>query len=115
MRPIYDGAVLLAVWIGLAVAFVAVVWGAVRAITLGLRTWRSIRRFSRGLSDRLEVVAREAARAEEKAATASQSSVKLAAALERLQRSLAVLAILRAAAGEVSAETAVFRNLIPRK
>jgi hypothetical protein len=41
--------------------------------------------------------------------------VKLAAALERLQRSLAVLAILRSAAGEVSAETAVFRNLIPRK
>jgi hypothetical protein len=115
MRPIYDGAVLLAVWIGLAVSFVAVVWGAVRAVTRGLRTWRSFRRFSRGLSERLEVVGREAARAEEKAAIASQSSVKLAAALERLQRSLAVLAVLRAAAAEASAETAVFRNLIPRK
>jgi hypothetical protein len=106
---------LLAVWIGLAVSFVAVVWGAVRATTRGLRTWRSLRRFSRGLSERLEVVAREAARAEEKAATASQSSVRLAAALERLQRSLAVLALLRAAASEVSDGPAGIGNLIPRK
>jgi hypothetical protein len=104
--------VLLAVWIGLGVSFVAVVWGAVRAVTRGLRTWRSLKRFTRGLSERLAVVEREAARAEEKAAKASQSSAKLATATEQLQRSLAVLAVLRAAAAEASAGP---RNLIPRK
>ena len=106
---------LLAVWIGLAVSLGAVIYGGALAITHGLRTWRASRRFSRGLTERLDTLAAASAQTEQKAASVSQGSIRLTEALERLRRSQAELAVLREAAAEVSSSSAVLRSFFPRK
>jgi hypothetical protein len=108
-------AVLLAVWIALAVYLAVVAYGLFRAVTRGLHAMRSVRRLSRGLAQRLETLGTAAAAAERKAAAASEGTAELTTALERLQRSLAELQVLRAAAAEAYAGPARIRNLIPRK
>jgi hypothetical protein len=107
-------AMLLAVWIGLAVSLGAVLVGGWLALTQGLRTWRASRRLMRHMSAQLEAVSKSAAAAEEKAARANEKSLKLATALERLRRSQAELAVLREAVAEVSSSSAILRTLLAR-
>jgi hypothetical protein len=106
--------VLLAVWIGLALALGAVLLGGWLALTHGLRAWRGSRRLMRQMTEGLDHVSRSVALTERKAAATAEKSAKLTAALERLQRSQAELAVLRAAAAEVSASPAI-RTFFPRK
>jgi len=108
-------AVLLAVWIALAVSLAVVAYGLIRAVTRGLRAMRTVGRFNRGLAQRLEALNAAAAQAERKAAAASEGPAQLTTALERLRRALAELQVLRTAAAEAAAGPASLRNLIPRK
>ena len=112
---IYHAAVLLAVWIALAVYLAVVAYGLLRAVTRGLNTMRAMRRLNRGLAERLVTLNAATAAAERKAAAASEGTAQLTSALERLQRSLAELQVLRGAAAEAAAVPASVRNLIPRK
>jgi type II secretory pathway component PulF len=108
-------AVLLAVWIALAVYLAAVAYGLFRAVTRGLKTMRAFKRTNGALADRLAALTAAATETERKATAASESTAELSTALERLQRSLAELQVLRAAAAEAAAGPASLRNFIPRK
>jgi hypothetical protein len=107
--------VLIAVWIALALTSIAVVAAAASAASRGLRTWRGARRLMSQLESELQTLERNASAAGEKAAEAGKATEELAAAAERLQHSLAELAVLRAAAAEASALPRSLVSLVPRK
>jgi hypothetical protein len=107
--------VLTAVWIALAVGVAGFIGGAAFAVTRAFRTWRTFRRTSRNVSRRLGDLTAKAAATEEKAVAATANTTKLADAATRLQESLAVLAVLRAALSETTSGVGRVRSVVPRK
>jgi hypothetical protein len=108
-------AMLIVVWIALAVGLAACAGGVVLAVTRAFRAWRTFRRTSRTITRHLGDLTAKATATEEKAVAATANSTKLADAVARLQESLAVLAVLRAAFAETTAGAGRVRGVVPRK
>jgi uracil phosphoribosyltransferase len=106
---------LTAVWIALAVGFAAFAGGAAFAVSRAFRAYRTFRRTSRTITRHLGDLTAKAAATEEKAVAATGNSTKLADAATKLQESLAVLAVLRAAFSETTAGVGRVRGAVPRK
>ena len=81
----------------------------------GLRTWRSLRAFTASAEQALDAVNASAAQAETHGTALAAATERLEQAQARLKRSLAELAVLRAAANEVSTTVSRVRGLVPRK
>jgi hypothetical protein len=107
--------VLIAVWIALALGLAGFAGGVAVAVTRGFRAWRTFRRTSRHITQRLGELTDKAAATEEKAVAATANSAKLADVAARLQASLAELAVLRAALAEAQAGVGRVRSVVPRK
>lgn len=108
-------AMLIVVWIALAVALAAFAVGAALAVSRAFRAWRTFRRTSRNITRHLDDLTTKAAATEQKAVAATGNSTKLADAVARLQESLAVLAVLRAALADTTAGVNRVRGVVPRK
>jgi hypothetical protein len=98
----------LAAWISLAFLVGAVGGTGAYAGVRAWRTYKAFRAFSGAATAGLDDVLRRAGEAEEHALAATRSGEQLAAAVARLQASLARLTILRDAASEARA-TLTFR------
>jgi hypothetical protein len=85
------------------------------AIRRGLRTFRGFRAFSGSAEQALGAVTKSAEQAEARAAAISGATERLERARARLDKSLAELAVLRAAAAEVQRTFGAVRGLVPRK
>jgi Flp pilus assembly protein TadG len=107
--------VLTYVWIALAASVVAVVGGLVFAVSRAFNAWRTFRSLMRALARRLRELERKAAATEQHATAVTAKSTKVAEAAERLQESLATLAVLRDALDEAKAPISRARKLAPRK
>ena len=81
----------------------------------GWRAWRTFRSVSRRTTGALATVAETGAAVERRASTLAAGSERLATAVERLRRSLADLATLRAVAGEAQSLLGGVRGAVPRK
>src|SRR5437588_7304139 len=102
-------------WISLLFLVIALAGSVSVALVRGLRAWRAFRAVSGAVSSRLDAVMQTAAEAERHAISLSEASERLAAAIERLQESLAQLAVVRSAATEARGSLLSFRTLLPRK
>jgi len=105
----------VAAWIALGFLLVATIASLTVAGLRGLRLWRTFRSFSDQAETALDAVTRSTAAAEERAAALSANQERLRRATERLQISLAQLAVLRAAAAEANATFQRIRNVVPTK
>jgi hypothetical protein len=104
----------LLTWISLLFFLAALIGTGTFAVLHGLRTWRAARALSGVAGPELDRISRGAAEAEAHAVALSDGNVRLALAVERLQRSLAQLAILQDAATRARA-TLDPRRAFPRK
>ncbi len=102
-------------WIALVFLLVALVASATFAVVRGLHLWRGLRSFTGRAETALDSVMRLTATAEERSAALSANQERLKLATERLNRSLARLAVLRAAAAEANATFKRFRSVVPSK
>ena len=85
---------------------------------LGLRGWRlfrTVKAFGRAASAAVSGLTTAAANAEAKALGLSGHAERLTAAVERLEASLARLAVLRGAASEFKRSVDGLRGAVPRK
>jgi acetyl-CoA carboxylase beta subunit len=105
----------LLAWILLAALVVVVVAGSIVSTMRTLRTWRDFRSLGRSVGDALADVLRRAGDVEEHALRSADGGARLAEATARLQGSLAELAVLTEAAGEVRTSVRRGRALVPRK
>jgi hypothetical protein len=105
----------LVVWIVFAASGTFCVAAIAVAVTRGLRAWRTFKAVSTSLGGALEDFVGRAEAAGRHAAGAAERTARLTEAVSRLQRSLAVLAVLDSAAGETRAVIAGVRALVPRK
>jgi hypothetical protein len=105
----------LAAWIALAFLVVALVASAAVAVVRGLRLWRALSSFSAEAETALDVVMRETAEAEERAASLTAKQERLNRAIDHLKASLAQLQVLRAAAAEANATVSRIRSFVPSK
>jgi hypothetical protein len=103
------------IWIAVAFCLVAVLGSLAYATLRGLRLWRATRAASQRAADAIGAVTASAARAEERALGLTEKSERLAAATERLQVSLAELAVIRRAAAEPRTLLGSLRATVPRK
>jgi hypothetical protein len=110
--PHYDRSV---IWIAVAFCILALAGCGGYAAARAWRAWRVLRSTTRRANERLERVAASAAAAEARATGLTAGSERLAAATERLRRSLAELAVIRSAAAESQALVAALRGVVPRK
>src|SRR3954452_7538640 len=94
-RRRYDPRIALLIWISLAFLLLAVVGSASVLFLHARATWRTLRTFSDATSGAMADVERSAAAAEERATALAGGSEHLQAAIGRLERSLAQLAVLR--------------------
>jgi hypothetical protein len=104
----------LLTWISLLFFLAALIGSGTVAGLHGLRTWRAARALSGAAGPEVDRISRGAEEAERRAAALSDGNEQLAVAVERLQRSLAQLAILRNAA-ERARKTLDLRHVLPRK
>src|SRR4051794_31967580 len=104
----------LLTWISLFFFVAALVGSSAFAVVHGLRTWRAARALSGAAGEGLDRVSRGAAEAGAHAGALSDGNVRLAVAVERLQRSRAQLTLLRDAATRARA-TLDPRRALPRK
>ncbi len=102
-------------WISAVVAVVVVLGTGAYVARRALDLWRTFRRFSGVAGVAAERVALAASVAETRANTATVGAERLSAAAARLRRSRAQLAVLQAAAGEVTAALARLRRVVPTK
>jgi len=102
-------------WISLLFLVIALAGSVSVALVRGLRAWRAFRAVSGAVTSRLDAVMQTAAEAERHAVSLSEASERLAAAIERLQESLAQLAVVRSATTEARGSLLSFRTLLPRK
>ena len=103
------------IWAALAFCLVAVIGSIAYAAMRAWRLWRTVRATSGRATEATERVLASAAVTEEHVVSLTTGTERLAAAMERLQASLADLAVIRAAASETSALLASIRGLVPRK
>src|SRR5882672_8826029 len=87
----------LLAWISLLFLLLALAGSVTVAVVRGLRMWRAFRAFSGAARSALDAVMQTAAEAERHAVSLSEGSERLSAAVERLQESLAQLAVIRSA------------------
>ena len=102
-------------WLPLAFLVVAVFGSLVVAAVRGRHLWRLARGVSGPLAEAVDRVAASAALAGEKADALAGAGERFDAARERLRHSVAELAVLQAAAGEVQAGIDELQDLMPRK
>jgi hypothetical protein len=105
----------LVVWIVFAASGTFCIAAIVVAATRGLQAWRTFKAVSTSLGGALEDFVKRAEATGKHAAGAAERTARLTEAVSRLQRSLAVLSVLDAAAGESRALIAGVRALVPRK
>ena len=103
------------IWIALAFLLVALVASSTVVFLRGRRLWRHISAFSGEAETALDQVMSAAAITEERSAAFTANQERLTKAKERLQVSLAELAVLRAAADEARAPLNRLRALLPTK
>jgi predicted negative regulator of RcsB-dependent stress response len=103
------------IWIALAFCLVAVIGSLAYAAARGWRLWKTVRATSQRTAEATAQVLRSAEAAEAHVGSLGAGAERLAAAMERLQGSLAELAVLRSAASETSSLLASVRGLVPRK
>ena len=103
------------IWIALAFCVLAVAGSLAYAAVRAWRLWKTIRATSRLATEAAGRVMDSAATAEAHVASLGAGAERLATAMERLQASLAELAVIRAAASETSALLASIRGVVPRK
>jgi hypothetical protein len=103
------------IWIALAFCLVAVIGSIAYAAMRAWRLWRTVRATSKRGTEAADRVLASAAVTEEHVVSLTTGTERLAAALERLQTSLAELAAIRAAASEARALLASIRGVVPRK
>jgi hypothetical protein len=102
-------------WLSLAFCLVAIAGSSAYCAQRGRRTWRAFGSTSGRLTDALGEVSAAGEAAERKALSLSSGSERLVGAVDRLDRALAELAVLRRAAGEPPALLASLRGFAPRK
>ena len=102
-------------WLSFAFCVLAVTGSIAFCAVRGRRTWRAFDSTSGRLTDALDEVTAAGEAAERKAMSLSTGSERLVRAIDRLDRSLAELAVLRRAAGEPRALLGSIRVLAPRK
>jgi hypothetical protein len=107
-------ALALLTWISLLFFLAVFIGSATFAALRGLDTWRAARGLSGAVGPELNRISRTAAEAEAHAVRLSDGNARLALAVERLQRSLAQLAVLRHAASRARG-TLDPRRAFPRK
>lgn len=106
---------MLWVWLSLGIAVVAIAASVVFVVLRTLDAWRGFRSVSGLLTTELAAVTASADAASAKAAALGDDSVRLDAALRRLQRSRARLAVLSAAIDDVRSTVSRVTGLVPRK
>ena len=114
-RRRYDAAIALLIWISLLVLVLAIVGSAVTLTLRGLAAWRTFRTFADTAGNALTAVERAAAAAEARADSLSRETDRLQDAIARLEESLAHLAVLGGAAGDLSAAITSLRGVVPHK
>jgi hypothetical protein len=112
---LYDPVMTVAIWLSLGFLVVASVGSLVYAATRALRTWRAVRGASQRVTDALQEVEAAGRLAEERATGLAGGTERLTAAVERLQESLARLAVLNRAATEARGALGLLRGAVPRK
>ena len=105
----------LLTWVSLLFLVVAVVGSIAYAAARGLRAWRAFGRLSRTTSAAIGDVLETAAEAEKHAVAFTEGTEKLTAALARLERSRARLAVIQAAATQARSSFGSLRGAVPRK
>jgi hypothetical protein len=105
----------LLTWVSLLFLVVAVVGSVAFAASRALHAWRTFRRFSKTTSTAIAGVLQTAAEAERHAVAFTEGTEKLSAALARLEKSRAELAVIEAAAAEARASFTSARGAVPRK
>jgi hypothetical protein len=105
----------LVVWIVLAASATFSIAAIVVAGMRGLQTWRTVKTVTASLGSALEDFVTRAEATGKHAADAAERTARLTDAVARLQRSLAVLAVLDSAVGDSRAVIAGLRGLVPRK
>ena len=108
-------AVTLAIWLSFAFCVLASIASAVWAGSRGWQLWRGFSGSSGRMGVAIAEVSTAAEAVERRVDNVSAGTEKLTVATERLQRSLAELAVLRKAAAEPTALLAKVRGLVPRK
>jgi len=109
------GEMALAAWIALGFCVLALVAGVTTAAVRGLRAFRTLRSFTRGVGTAVDGVLTTAEAAERHAVALSEGGERLTVATERLQESLRRLAVLRAALADAQAPVTRLRGAVPRK
>ncbi|HZP73818.1 MAG TPA: hypothetical protein VFA97_10630 [Gaiellaceae bacterium] len=102
-------------WLPLAFLVVALAGSLAIATVRAWRLWRTVRALSKRITEAVTQVTDAAATAEQHATALTGATERLVDGVARLQRSLAELAVLRAAAGEARAAYAAFRGFVPTK
>jgi hypothetical protein len=105
----------LLTWVSLLFLVVAIAGSIAFAVSRGLRTWRTFRRFSTTASSAIAGVLETAAEAERHVVAFTEGTEKLSAALARLEGSRAELAVIQAAADEAQSSLFALRGAVPRK
>ena len=108
-------AMLVVLWIAVAVAVVAPAFGLVSVVREGLGAWREFRGASSELSVALHDLTRRVERLADRAAATSPQASELEADRRRLDSSLARLSVLRAAVDEASDAARRVTVFYPRK
>ncbi|MGE5691845.1 MAG: hypothetical protein ACM33B_14930 [Pseudomonadota bacterium] len=106
---------MLWVWVSLGIALAALVGSIAFVVVKTLAAWRGFRSFSGSLGGTLAGVTASADAVAVKAAAVGDDSERLAAALERLGRSRARLAVLSAAISDVREAVGRVTGIVPRK
>jgi len=103
------------VWPSLGIAVVALLGSLVLLFVRTREAWRGFHSFFGSLTTELAAVTASADAVSAKAATLPDESARVDAALRRLQRSRARLAVLSAAIDDVTSTASRVTGLVPRK
>jgi hypothetical protein len=103
------------IWLALAFLLLAILGSVTYAGVRAWRLWQAFRRLGSGFGDAMGRVMSSADEAERHASALTGNADRLASATARLQASLAMLAVLRAAYAESRGAFSSVRNTVPRK
>jgi hypothetical protein len=104
-----------AVLIALIIFGVAVAAGLAAATVRGLLAWRDFRAFRRTVLKRLGELNAALAKVERRSGKGAESAARLDQARERLQRTLAIAAVVTGATDESWSLLRLVRGVVPRK
>ena len=115
IAPLASHAMLVVLWVAVAVGVVAPTWALVGAVRAGLGAWREYRGASSELSVALHDLTRRLERFSDRVAATPAHAPELEASRRRLDASLARLAVLRAAVDEANDAARRVTVFYPRK